>query len=162
MPEIPTPSAVDVLTQLVTGPSLWEVATNTLRPALKTLYPELELDPRQTLVVTPVWQIDGDRVIPGRSRSESLTNVLVRLGLGATTVTWIDREHYLVRRSTNEQPVTLAVKIDALARLINELAPLLFVAYQEQQIDYWNEPTGLSHPRWYSLSDALQIGRAHV
>ena len=156
MPEIPTPSAVDVLTQLVTGPSLWEVATNTLRPALKTLYPELELDPRQTLVVTPVWQIDGDRVIPGRSRSESLTNVLVRLGLGATTVTWIDGEHYLVRRSTNEQPVTLAVKIDALARLINELAPLLFVAYQEQQIDYWNEPTGLSHPRWYSLSDALR------
>ena len=37
MTAIPKASAVDIVTQLVTGPSLQEVASKTLRDALKTL-----------------------------------------------------------------------------------------------------------------------------
>lgn len=156
MSETSSPNSVDVLTQLVTGPSLREVATNALRPALNTLYPSLDLDPQLTMVVTPTWQTEGNHVIPGHSRAESLTDVLVRLGLSGSTVTWLDGEHFLTRQPWVEPAIQLAVKIDTIGCLINELAPLLFVAYREQQVDYWNEPVAPSQPRWYQLSDALR------
>jgi len=40
-----------LLTQLVTGPSIREVATHALQPALKALYPNLHIDPRLAMVV---------------------------------------------------------------------------------------------------------------
>lgn len=156
MPENSTPSAVDVLTQLVTGPSLTDVASKALRPALAKLYPNLEIDPQLAMVVTPNWLIEGDDVIPGRHRAESLTDILVRLGLSGTTVTFIDGEHFLTLQPAVEPATQLPVKIDAIGLLINELAPLLFVAYQEQQVDYWSEPTRPGEPRWYQLSDSLR------
>lgn len=64
MSESSTPSAVDVLTQLVTGPSLTEVASKALRPALKKMYPRLEIDPQLAMVVTPNWLLEADQVIP--------------------------------------------------------------------------------------------------
>ena len=78
MPEISLPSAVDVLTQLVTGPSLREVATTTLRQALKTLYPNLEIDPQRAMVATPTWVITDEHATPGADQFESLTDALVR------------------------------------------------------------------------------------
>ncbi|RKS20227.1 hypothetical protein BJ917_4122 [Pseudomonas sp. WPR_5_2] len=156
MPETSSPSAVDVLTQLVTGPSLQDVASKVLRPALKTLYPSLDLDPQLSILVTPTWQVENERVIPGPSQYESLTDVLVRLGLSGTHVTWMDGEHFLTLHPEIERPVQLPVKVDTLGTLINELAPLLFVAYREQQIDYWNESIPPAQPRWYQLSDALR------
>lgn len=156
MPENSTPSAVDVLTQLVTGPSLTDVASKALRPALAKLYPNLEIDPQLTMVVTPNWLIEGDDVIPGRHQAESLTDILVRIGLSGTTVTFIDGEHFLTLQPAVEPATQLPVKIDAIGLLINELAPLLFVAYQEQQVDYWSEPTRPGEPRWYQLSDSLR------
>lgn len=44
-----------LLTQLVAGPSIREVATRALQPALSTLYPQLAIDPRLAMVVTPTW-----------------------------------------------------------------------------------------------------------
>ncbi|VVQ10062.1 hypothetical protein PS918_05168 [Pseudomonas fluorescens] len=156
MPENSTLSAVDVLTQLVTGPSLTDVASKALRTALKKLYPDLEIDPQLAMVVTPHWLIEGNDVIPGRHRIESLTDILMRLGLSGTTVTFIDGEHFLTLQPAVEPATQLPVKIDAIGLLINELARLLFVAYQEQQVDYWSEPTRPGEPRWYQLSDSLR------
>lgn len=155
MPEISLPSAVDVLTQLVTGPSLREVATQALRPALKTLYPDLDIDPQLAMVVTPTWIVKDDSVVRGGDQVESLTDVLVRLGLSGTTVTYLDDEQFLTQHPGSESAIQLPVEVDALAVLLNELAPLLFVAYREQQVDYWNQHTSLAQPRWYQLSDAL-------
>ena len=46
-----------LLTQLTTGPSIREVAANVLRPELKELYPELDIDPDLAIVVSPAWLI---------------------------------------------------------------------------------------------------------
>ncbi|MBV6825351.1 dermonecrotic toxin domain-containing protein [Pseudomonas sp. PD9R] len=156
MPETSAPSAVDVLTQLVTGPSITEVASTVLRPALKALYPDLDIDPALTLVATPSWITHGDQIAPGDNRFESLTAALVRLGLSGTTQAWIDGEHFLTLQPGIDPATQLPVKIEAIACLLNELAPLLFIAYQEQQVDYWNQPTSPEMPRWYQLSDNLR------
>jgi hypothetical protein len=156
MPEIPSPSAVDILTQLVTGPSLREVASKALRPALKTLYPDLDIDPQLAMVVRPAWVIQDNEVVPGRHLIESLTDTLVRLGLSGTAVTYLDGEHYLTLQPDQPAAIQLPVKISAVGKLLNELAPLLFIAFKEQQVDYWDEFTYPGQPRWQQLSQALR------
>jgi hypothetical protein len=156
MPEIPSPSAIDVLTQLVTGPSIREVASNTLRTALKTLYPDTPIDPQLAMVVRPTWVIEDDRVIPGRPQIESLTDTLVRLGLSGTMVTYLDGEHYLTLQPDRPAAVQLPVKISAIGKLLNELAPVLFIAYKEQHVNYWDDFTYPGQPRWQQLSQALR------
>ncbi|WP_435034121.1 dermonecrotic toxin domain-containing protein [Pseudomonas neuropathica] len=155
MPEIPSPSAVDVVTQLVTGPSLREVASKTLRPALRTLYPEIDLDPQLAMVVRPTWVIEDDQVVPGRHLIESLTDTLVRLGLSGTTVAYLDGEHYLTLQPDLPSAIQLPVKISAIGKLLNELAPLLFIAYKEHQVNYWDDFTYPGQPRWQQMSQAL-------
>ncbi|WP_242207874.1 MULTISPECIES: DUF6543 domain-containing protein [unclassified Pseudomonas] len=156
MSEIPSPSAVDILTQLVTGPSLREVASKTLRPALKTLYPDLEIDPQRAMVVRPTWVIEDDQVVPGRHLIESLTDTLVRLGLSGTAVTYLDGDHYLTLQPDQPAAIQLPVKISAVGKLLNDLAPLLFIAYKEQQVNYWDEFTYPGQPRWQQMSQALR------
>ena len=156
MPDTPSEISEDILTQLVTGPSIREVASNSLRTALGTAYPQLHIDPNLTMVVTPVWTIAGKEVTPGNNRFESLTDVLVRLGLAGTTVTYIDGEHFLTRPPIVDPAVQLPVKIDALGCLLNKLARQLFVAYQERQLDYWNQHIAGSKTRWHQLSAALR------
>ena len=156
MTEPSLPSAVEVITQLVTGPSPCEVATRALQPALKALYPTLDIDPQLAMVVTPSWLIADDQVIAGASHSESLTDVLVRLGLSGTTVTYLEGEHFLTLQPGVPVSLQLPVKIDAIGALLNELAPLLFIAYKEQQVEYWDEFTSPGQPRWLQLSDALR------
>ncbi|WP_347909797.1 hypothetical protein [Pseudomonas grandcourensis] len=146
----------DLLTQLVAGPSIREVATHALQPALKALYPDLHIDPRLAMVVTPTWTFHEQRVAPGPRRFESLTDALVRHGVAATPVIYLDGEHYLTLQPLKPIPAQLPVRIDAIGRLLNELAPLLFVAFQEQQVDYWNQYTRASAPRWKSLSNSLR------
>ncbi|WLH35630.1 hypothetical protein PSH79_27640 [Pseudomonas sp. FP2196] len=155
MPESSMPSPVDVVTQLVTGPSLREVASKTLQPALKTLYPTLHIDPQQAMVVTPTWVIKGEQVAPGREQIESLTDVLVRLALSGTTVTYLDGEHFLTLHP-GRSAIQLPVKIDAVGRLLNEFAPLMFVAFKEQHIAYWGTFIAPDRARWQQMSDALR------
>jgi hypothetical protein len=155
MPDTSSTRSEDVLTQLVTGPSLWEVASNALRTALDSTYPNLGIDPVKAMVVTPTWTVTESEVMPGPRRFESLTDVLVRLTLSAQTATYIDGEHFLTLQPGVKPAIQLPVKIDDIGRLINQLIPLLFVSYQEQQLDYWNQQTEGETPRWHQLSDSL-------
>ncbi|TPG81756.1 DUF6543 domain-containing protein [Pseudomonas arsenicoxydans] len=155
MPDTPPTSPEDILSQLVTGPSIREVASNALRAVLDVAYPSLNIEPAQAMVVTPTWHIINGQVTPGDSRYESLTDALVRSTLSAKTVTYLDGEHFLTLQPGVNPSIQLPVKIDTIGRLINQLIPLLFVAYQEQQLDYWNQPIENATPRWYQLSDSL-------
>ncbi|RBL69447.1 hypothetical protein C3E98_020535 [Pseudomonas sp. MWU13-2625] len=152
MRESTAPSAVDVLTQLVSGPSLTEVASGALRPALAGMDPPVTIDPALALIATPTWLVDDDGIEVGPYQIESLTDALVRLSLSGTAVTFIGGEHFL----TQESGIQLPVKIEAIGALLNELAPLLFKAYEEQQIEYWNDIVSPSVPRWHQLSQSLQ------
>jgi hypothetical protein len=131
MPSTDTQASVnpnDVLTQLVTGPSIREVATNVLRPALKKLYPDLKTDPAHMMVVTPRWMIVDDQVQPGPLRFEALTDVLVRLAISETTVTYIEGEHFLSLAPGVDELIHLPVRIDAIGHLLNEQASVLLHA----------------------------------
>ena len=164
MPDTSTPSSIPdlpadqdaLLTQLVAGPSIREVATHALQPALKTLYPDLHIDPRLAMVVTPTWAVHEQQVDPGPRHFESLTDALVRHGVAATPVVYLDGEHYLTLQPLVPIPVQLPVSINVIGQLLNELAPLLFVAFQEQQVEYWNQYTRASEPRWKGLSKSLR------
>jgi hypothetical protein len=145
-----------LLTQLVAGPSIREVATHALQPALKTLYPQLSIDPRLAMVVTQTWTFHDQRAVPGPRHFESLTDALVRHSVAGTSAVYLDGEHYLTLQPQEQTPAQLPVRIDAIGQLLNELAPLLFVAFQEQQVDYWNQYTRASAPRWQGLSKSLR------
>jgi len=153
----PTPQAdsSDLLTQLVTGPSLHEVACATLRTALAELYPDLAINPDQTLVVKPTWQVEEAKIIVGVPEAESLTDALVRHGTANTPVTYLDGEHFLTVQPNARPMPHLPVRIDVVGQLMNELIDLLFVAYQEQQLDYWNQQRD-DRPRWHELAQSLR------
>lgn len=155
MPTFPS-SAKDLLTQLTTGPSLREVAAATLRSSLRELYPDLDIDPDLALLITPGWQITAEVILPGTPHAQSLTGALSRCVMSNTTVTWIDGEHYLIYQTTLGPNVHLPVKVDTVGSLINELAPLLPVAYQEQQLLFWNQSPQENGPRWQSFANALR------
>ena len=154
---IPTlaPDREALLTQLVAGPSITEVATRALQPSLDKLYPHLKIDPRLAVVVTPTRMVQGPQLLPGTHNFESLTDALVRHGVTGTSAVYLDGENFLTLQPEDLVPPQLPVSIDAIARLINELAPLLFVAFQEQQVDYWNQFSRSSVARWKTLSNSL-------
>lgn len=156
MPETSAPHAIDVLSQLATGPSITEVASNVLRPVLKTLYPQLNIEPSQVTIVTPTWLIGDYGIGRGNDQFESLTDALVRLAVSGAAATYIDGEHFLTEQPGVESPPQLPVQIETIGVELNKLAPLLFSAYQEQQVDYWNDPVSGSRPRWHQLSQTLQ------
>ena len=156
MPNPASPNTNALITQLTTGPSISEVAATALRPALKTLYPQLDIDPDLAVVVSPLWlEVDGE-IIPAQPHHESLSSALARHALAGTHALYIDGEHYLTYRSNSRPDIHLPVRIDAISRLINELAPLLFYAYQEQQLAYWNSTNGPTGTRWQALAGALR------
>lgn len=150
------PSTYDLLTQLSVGPSIREVAANLLRSALKEQYPTLTIDPDLAMVITPHWQIVGDDIHSAPAYAESLTSILANQALSPDPVIYIDGEHFLTLEPEAQPAVHLPVKIDAIARLINELSALIFTGFQEQQLDYWNASNGLGGPRWQTLSHSLR------
>lgn len=158
-PDAPTLSvpATDLLTQLVTGPSLREVATTVLRAELNALYPTLELDPDLVMVGTPSWIKRDTQIIAGDTQFESLTDSLLRHAIARQPIMYIDGEHFLTRQPSANPSIQLPVNIDAVGRQLNLLASTLFTAYQEQQLDYWNQPVTLNAPRWQELSLALRV-----
>ncbi|WP_455929025.1 dermonecrotic toxin domain-containing protein [Pseudomonas fluorescens] len=150
------PSTYELLTQLTTGPTTREVAANTLRLALKEQYPTLNIDPDLAIVVTPRWRVVDGIVEPAPAHTESLTSVLAHQALSNERVAYIDGEHFLTQQPHAAVPIHLAVKIDAIGRLINELSELLFTAFQEQQLDFWNTSNGGGGPRWRTFSNTLK------
>ena len=150
------PSTYELLTQLTTGPSTREVAAATLRSALKELYPTLNIDPDLAVVVSPQWQVVDNAIERAPPFVESLTSVLAHQALSDERVTYIDGQHFLTLQPNAAVPVHLAVKIDDIARLINELSDLLFTAAQEQQLDFWNASNDSTGPRWQAFSNTLK------
>ena len=150
------PSTYELLTQLTTGPSTREVATAILRSALKEQYPTLNIDPDLAMVVTPRRVVTADSVQSIEPYAESLTSVLARQTLAVKPVVYLDGEHFLSLQPDAHPAVHLPVKIDGIARLINELAGLLFTAFQEEQLNYWNTSSNNNGPRWQALSHSLR------
>lgn len=149
-------TAYALLTQLTTGPSSREVAAAILRTALMEQYPTLNLNPDLTMVVTPRWQVSEEAIEAVEPLIESLTTILARQALGPAPVIYLDGEHFLTIQPNARPPVHLPVKIDGIARLINELAGLLYSAFQEQQLDYWNASYNNTGLRWQVLAHSLR------
>lgn len=156
MPNIPSTVSDDLLMQLVTGPSVREVASYALRKELGIVYPDLNINPALAMVVTPTWNITDGHVTEGIARFESLTDALVRLSQSTNTANYIDGEHFLTLQPYVIPAIQLPVKIDVIGLMINRLIPQLFVIYQEQQLDYWNEYADDADPRWHQLSNSLR------
>jgi hypothetical protein len=150
------PSNYELLTQLSVGPSIRDVAANLLRSSLIEQYPTLTIDPDLAMVITPHWRIVGDVIQSAPASAQSLTSILANQAMSPSMVIYIDGEHFLTLEPEAQPAVHLPVKIDAIARLINELSALIFTAFQEQQLDYWNASNGLSGPRWQTLSHSLR------
>lgn len=150
------PSTYALLTQMTTGPTNREVAATVLRSALNELYPTLNLNPDLAMVVTPRWSIKNHVILPAPAFVESLTSVLANQTLSPEPVIYLDGEHFLTLQPDTQPPVHLPVDITAIARLINELSDLMLVAFQEQQLAYWNASHGGTGPRWQTLSQSLR------
>ncbi|MGR3886618.1 dermonecrotic toxin domain-containing protein [Pseudomonas sp. 1152_12] len=149
------PDAYELLTQLTSVPTTREVASTTLRTALRELYPALDIDPDLAMVCRPSWRVVGDTIVSSSGYPESLTSVLARQAVSPKPVIYLDGEHYLSLQPEDVNAVHLPVKIDAVGRLINELSPLLFTSFQEQQLDYWNQSNGDNGPRWQVFANSL-------
>ena len=149
------PNVYELLTQMTAGPTSREVASATLRNALREQYPTVDINPDLAMVCTPRWQIVDDKIVSLDGFFEPLTSVLARQAISPDPVIYIDGEHYLSLQPSASNDVHLPVKIDAVGRLINELSPLLFTAFQEQQLDYWNQSNGSSGPRWQVFANSL-------
>ncbi|WP_460132752.1 hypothetical protein [Pseudomonas sp. S1_E04] len=145
-----------LLTQLSVGPAFREVAGVLLRDALQTLYPHLNIDPTVAQVGAPDWTIVGDQVIALAPRYQSLTGVLVRQAIMGTPTLYLEGNHFLIQDQTPGLPKHLPVRIEQIGNQINLLAPAMLKAYQEQQVEFWNDTNGRSGPRWRELSNTLR------
>ena len=145
-----------LLNQLLAGPSDLEVAAVLLRDALKELYPSLDLDPYTTVLAEPAWDIIDGEIVALPTRYEPLSNLLAdQIDRGRPTLL-IEGLHFLTRLPITEPEMHLPVRIEQIGRLINELAPAMLKASQEQQLAYWNMPFGNYGPRWHELSDTFR------
>ncbi len=145
-----------LLNQLLAGPSYPEVAAALLRDALKELYPTLDIDPYTTVVGEPAWDIVGGELIELPTRYQSLSDLLVLQSDRNKPTLLVDGVHYLTQLPLTVPEVHLPVRIDQIGRLINELAPAMLLANQEQQLAYWNAPFDSYGPRWHELSSTLR------
>lgn len=137
------------------GPTLHEVATDLLRGELKILYPDLDIDPDKALVATPAWAFDNDELTLQDIHYESLSRILMRQSQDASIANYLEGEHFLTVDPEAEPTVLLEVSIESIARLLNDVAPMLFVAFEARQLAYWNA-TPSTLPRWQVLSDSLR------
>jgi hypothetical protein len=137
------------------GPTLAGVATQMLSEALNGLYPELALNPDKCMIGTPQWREQDHQIVADTTRFESLSHALVRLNLYGASANFLAAEHFLTTEPDAPTPRHLAVDIEEIGRLLNEYAPLLFVEYQERQLDFWNS-SSRSEPHWQALADSLR------
>lgn len=143
---------IDLISQ---GPTLNQVASTLLQQALGKHYAHLQIDPDHTMLATPVWRDDEQGFAIESFRFESLTHALIRQSVEKTRANLIEGEHFLTV-TPDAQPAThLAVDMDELTSLLNEHAAFFFIAFAQQQLDYWNG-TGAHRPRWQELSDTLK------
>ena len=155
-PAMPDASLGDaVLNQLLAGPTSPEVAAALLRGALKKLYPHLHLDPNNTVVGEPDWEIVAGEIVDRPTRYQTLSNMLAaRMNEDYPTLL-IEGFHFLTHLPLTTPEMHLPVQISQIGKLINELTPVMVSACQEQQLVYWNTAQGTAPPRWHGLSSLL-------
>lgn len=156
-PSLLQPNLLDALiTQMIVGPDLREVAAVLLRQNLQALYPTLDLDPSITMVGSPVWELVDDQLINTGFTYHALTDILANQVVHGSPAMYIEGEHFLAQQPITEPEVHLPVRIDEVARLLNQLAPVMLTAYQEQQLAYWNASERDAGPRWHALARAVE------
>ncbi|MCK3865171.1 DUF6543 domain-containing protein [Pseudomonas sp. B329] len=146
---------IALLTQFSTGPSFRETATLLLREALQEQYPTLDIDPDTVMLATPTWNLDDDRVSAGPTEYQALSDILARQAVLAVPILYLQGEHFLTQQPIIEPAVHLPVRVTEIAKTINQLAPSMLRAYQQQTINYWNQTNG-SGPHWHELSNLLR------
>ncbi|WHS60315.1 DUF6543 domain-containing protein [Pseudomonas sp. G2-4] len=154
----PTPDASvgdAVLNQLLAGPTSPEVAAALLRRALKQLYPHLHLDPNNTVVGEPDWDIVDGEIVERPTRYQTLSNMLAARVNESYSTLLVEGFHFLTHLPLTTPEVHLPVRIGQIGTLINELTPVMVSACQEQQLVYWNTALGTAPPRWHGLSGML-------
>ncbi|MFJ2280829.1 dermonecrotic toxin domain-containing protein [Pseudomonas sp. NPDC087803] len=144
-----------LIAQTSGGPVLHDAAAQLLRIRLKQHLAQLPIDPDTTMLITPLWQTQGDRLESHSSRFESLTHALARQAFTQDSANYIEGEHFLTLSPADAEPVHLPVGMDAITTLLNETAPALFLGFAESQLHYWNETVD-RQPRWQQLSDNLK------
>ena len=137
------------------GPTLDDVSSQVLREALKQLYPKLDIDPDQTLIVTPGWRMVDGTLSADAPYVETLTHALVRLSWSASVANFIEGEHFLTRNPLTSSPVHLAVSVEEVAQLLNNHVSLLSVEFQQRALAFWNEAVN-DQPRWHGLCETLR------
>lgn len=145
----------NLINQISHGPTLHAVASTLLRQMLKEQYADLDIDPDKTQVGSPQWQVIDDEVVSGPINYESLSHALVRNALGGTTADYLEGEHFLTVEPQVDDPIQLSVGIEEIAQILNEAVALLFIEFQERQLNFWNEKVH-EVPRWQKLSDSLR------
>ncbi|KRP60253.1 dermonecrotic toxin domain-containing protein [Pseudomonas orientalis] len=137
------------------APSFTETARELLRQSLQEQYPDLHIDPNNTLIGTPTWELSDDRIVAGQTHYQSLSTVLARQSVTWTPTLCLEGEHFLTRAPVVEPPVHLPVRIVEIANTINILAKVMPRAYEEQLVGFWNQSNG-NGPRWHKLSSTLR------
>lgn len=156
-PTLSPPNLLDALvTQMVVGPDLREVAAILLRQNLRELYPTLDLDPSITMVGSPSWELVDDQLINTGFTYRALTDILANQMVHGAPAMYIEGEHFLAQQPITEPEVHLPVRIDEIASLLNRLTPVMLTAFQEQQLAYWNASERDTGPRWHGLSKTLR------
>ena len=142
--------------QLLAGPAFPEVASILLRDALKTLYPTLNLDPNNTVIGKPAWEIVDGQIVEFPPLYRTLSDMLAaEVGWNESTLL-IEGFHFLARLPVTTPVMHLPVRISQIGHLLNELVPVMTTATQEQQLAYWNTPFGTYSARWHELSETLR------
>jgi hypothetical protein len=136
------------------GPTLHDAAAQLLRKALNQAFPTQQIDPDNAMLMSPIWHRQGEELITLSSRFESLTHALARHAFTREPANYIEGEHFLTLTPRAAEPIHLPVKMDAISTLLNEHAPMLFKAFEQSQLDYWNAITQ-TLPRWRTLSNTL-------
>ncbi|MDB5997797.1 MAG: hypothetical protein JWP42_4933 [Pseudomonas sp.] len=131
------------------GPSLHQAASRLLQRELLERYPKLTIDPDKAVIATPLHD-EQDTF-----HFEPLTHALIGQGLGKPPAAYVEGESFLTSTPRASHPVHLAIDMDELNALLNELAPFLFVAFQQRQLDFWNETSG-TQPRWQALANSFK------
>lgn len=146
---------LELITQLCVGPSVVEVASELLRQALSEQHPDLHINPDTTLLGTPVWELVDDQIIYAPAHYQTLSTLLARQAVLKVPTLCIEGEHFLTQLPLTEPAVHLPVRIVQIADTINILAPVLFQAFKEQLVDFWNASNG-SGPHWHELTNTLR------
>lgn len=141
--------------QVSGGPTLHQVAAQFLRKALINSFPEQQLDPDKTMLMSPIWFQQDEEIISTSSRFESLTHALIRIAFTQAPANYIEGEHFLTLMPHAAEPIHLPVSMDFITTLLNEYAASMFIGFQQSQLDYWNETTDNS-PRRQVVADTLK------